>query len=268
MKLSLSRPWVLVYDDAADEAAKKAAADEAAKKAAEEFDAEGNRVFKDGRLTQQQFNHEMAQERKKFKERTEKTIGELETLKKAKGLSDADKEKLQAQIGELEQTILTKQQLLEQEKRRFENEHKTAIDTVSKEKDQWKSRYERATIERAILDAAVANDAYNPSQFVGQLGIDARLVEEDGKFIPKIKFKDTDKDGNPVVLDLTPVEVVKRMKELPESYGNFFKANVNGGLGGKQPGQAVKGVDPSKMTPDEYAAWRKKNPKLEMNKTS
>ena len=64
---------------------------------------------------------------------------------------------------------------------------------------------------------------------------------------------------------MTPEEAIKRMKQLPETYGNLFKSGVVGGIGaasatgGLTPGSNGK-VDTTKLTMDQYLELRKKNP--------
>ncbi len=92
-----------------------------------------------------------------------------------------------------------------------------------------------------------------------------RLVEDldaegrsTGEFIPKVKFNDTDAEGKPITLDLTAKEAVKRMKELPERFGNLFKSNLSGGLGGSQS-VGNKPLDGERLkNMDEYRKQREK----------
>jgi len=135
-------------------------------------------------------------------------------------------------------------------------------------------KYETSTIERAIIDAAVINDGFSPSQFVRHLTPDTRLVEEvdengagKGTYVPRVKLPDVDKDGKAVVLDLSPGEAVKRMKEQVDLYGNMFKSNVNGGIGGTGPTGVTRTPKFDEMSPAAYADWRKKHKDLDLSKS-
>jgi len=213
-------------------------------------------------FTQEEVNAIVAKEKAKHRQEVETRVTELENLKKSKSLTDQDRTQLQTQIDELKNTLLTKEQLAAKEQDRLRNQHKGELDSVTKERDDWKGRYTKATIERSILDSAVAEEGFNPDQFIAVLSPHTRLVEEigadgnpTGNLVPKVKFQDKDKEGKPVALDLTTGEAVKRMKELPQ-FANFFKAAVNGGLGSGRT-SATGNVDVASMTPEQYREYRK-----------
>jgi hypothetical protein len=116
------------------------------------------------------------------------------------------------------------------------------------------------------LDEAVKAEAFSAGQLVELLEGRARLVEEmdaegnpiPDSFIVKVKFKDTDKQGNAVTLDLSVAEVIKRMKEKPEEFGNLFKSGVSGGLGGTAGPNPRRDNSKPPSDPAEYREWRKK----------
>jgi hypothetical protein len=71
------------------------------------------------------------------------------------------------------------------------------------------------------------------------------------------------KTGEPVQMVRTPEEAVKRMKELPDTFGNLFKSGVVSGIGaGMATGGTPGGgrVDVRKLTPQQYRELREKNP--------
>ena len=55
-----------------------------------------------------------------------------------------------------------------------------------------------------------------------------------------VKFQDVDSKGRPVMVELSPSEVVKRMTEISE-YQNLFKGKGTGGVGGSGSQQQQKG---------------------------
>jgi hypothetical protein len=113
------------------------------------------------------------------------------------------------------------------------------------------------------MTAAVTHKAYNPSQVVALLKPHTRKQEgtTDGKpngiFSPRTKFTYV-KDGKETTLDVTPVEAVKLMTELPE-YANLFISTATPGLGGgtNNNGGSGKGIkfDPN-MSMEDYKKGR------------
>ena len=204
--------------------------------------------------SQKELDEIVKRERKAFENRTKKTVEDLEKLKKSKNLTEQEKTDLQKKIEELNETLLTKEQLAQRERDRMSKQHKSELDNATKERDSWRERFNNSTILRAITDAAVAEDAFNPQHIIAILRQDSRLVEEldnegnpTGNFVAKVKFK----DGSDT-LDLTIPEAVKRMRDLPESYGNLFKSTLNGGLGLEGGSGKRTNVDVRKMTPEQY----------------
>ena len=80
-----------------------------------------------------------------------------------------------------------------------------------------------------------------------------------------IDFPDIDeKTGENIKTLRSPQDAVKRMKELPQLYGNLFKANVVSGIGsGSAAGGVPTGtgkVDVSKLSSEQYRKLRAENP--------
>lgn len=218
-------------------------------------------------LSQKKVNALLAQERKKLEESNKKTIEQLEALQKSKSLSDREKEGLTNQIEELKNAMLTKEQLAMKEREKLEKEAQEKVrQSQDKAEKTWKL-YEESMISRTITDAAVKLEAFNPKQIVTVLERNTALVEDKdeqgtglGTYTPRVKFPDT-KDGAKITLDLTAEEAVKRMKDLPEEYGNLFKAGVAGGLGGKGGTGGVDNSSGPPTDPERYRAWREKQRK-------
>ena len=109
-----------------------------------------------------------------------------------------------------------------------------------KAREEWENRYREGTVERALQDAAVGGDAFNTETVMAVLRPMTRLTEitdektgkGTGKFKVVVDFPDTDPNtGEPTVTLHTPEIAVKRMKELPQIYGNLFKSGVVSGIG-------------------------------------
>jgi hypothetical protein len=249
LDLLVSKVWLLVYEG-----------EETNNNSSENNNNNNNNNEPPRTFTQEDVNRFLAEEKKKTRGQTENLIKELEVLKKSKGLSEQEKVTLSQKIDELNNQLLTKDQLLEKERSKLQREHTEIIQKERDEKENWRNRYTESTIIRSIVDAASDAGAYNTEQIVALLKSNARLVEDTdsegnsiGTFTPRVKFRDTDKDGKPVTLDLSIEEAVKRMKDLPEKYGNLFKVNLNGGLGGNGSTTGNKPLDPSRIkTMEQY----------------
>ena len=96
------------------------------------------------------------------------------------------------------------------------------------------------------------HEAFNPAQIVTQLRPWTRVIEvmdektgkPTGKYKPVVDMPDVDATTNEqVIMNRSPEEAVKRMKEMPEQWGNLFRSNVVSGIGsssatgGLMPGQ-------------------------------
>lgn len=214
-------------------------------------------------FTQQELENVVAQERKKFELTTRKTIQELENLKKQSGTSEAAKASLEQRITELNETLMTKEELARKEKERLTNEYQHKLKTTEDDRLLWENRYKTSTAQREILDAAVKNQAFDPEQIEAFLSPKARVVEvmddagnPTGNFTTKVKINTTGKDGKPVTLDVSVEEAVKNMRETPDRFGNLFKDLSSGGTGGTG-GNGPKGpLDVTKLSPEQYRAQR------------
>lgn len=215
-------------------------------------------------FTQDELNNILAAERKRNDEKTKKHIADLEKLQKSKSLTENEKSQLQAKIDELNNTLLTKEELAAKERKKLAEEHSKEVANLTKDRDTWKDRFTTTSILRTIGDAANEEGAFNSNQIVALLQPITQLREETdaegnptGKYIPRVAYPDMDKDGKQVTLDLTIPEAVKRMKETPERYGNLFKSTMTGGTGSMPTNGAPGTADITKMTPEQYFKHRK-----------
>lgn len=219
-------------------------------------------------VPQSEVNRILAAERKKWEAKNRQTVQQLETLKANVTLTEKQKNELEQRIESLNDQFLSKDELAKKEQLKIEQKYSLEKESLAKERDTWRTRYQGETLQRAIQDAAVANEAYSPSQLVDMLSTKAALVEDMdeqgamlGSFTPRVKIPSVDKDGKPMVLDLTVSEAIKHMKETPEKYGNLFKSGAQGGLGAStRPGKRTTAEDIAAMSPAEYRKLRKSNP--------
>jgi len=216
-------------------------------------------------FSQDDVNRFLASEKRKFKDSQQKLIDELEALKTKSNLTDTERTELEERLEAQRRELMTKEELAKKDKDKLIKEHQASTDKLTGERDTWRTRYTEATITRAITDAAVLNEAYSPEQIVFMLRPATQLVEDldaDGKptgdFIPKVTFKDEDKDGKPVTLELTVPEAVKRMKDM-EKFFNLFKGEGTGGIGSQNRGGGGKTPDLKSLAKDpaKYREARK-----------
>ncbi len=215
-------------------------------------------------FTQDEVNTFIAKEKREYTTKIEGHIKELEQTKRSKDLTDKARADLEKRITEMQDSLLTKEQLAQKEKERLENTHKEALGNITGERDTWKNRFTASSINVVITSEAAKAKAFDPDTLIAILGPHTQLVQDadtDGKlletFTPKVKFNDTDKEGKPVVLNLTVPETVKRMMEI-KKYGYLFESTAAAGLGGTQSDGRGEAVDTSKMSPAQYREHRKK----------
>ena len=212
-------------------------------------------------FTQDDLNKILAQEKRKHQSVTQKALQEVEALRKKSSLTEKERHDLDDRVEMLKSSLLTEQEKAKREADRLRKQHHERVTGLESERDTWKNRFTDSTIERSITDAAASNEAFYPRQIVAILGRDTRLVEDlddqgqpSGRLVPKVRFTDRDKEGKSVVLELTPDEALKRMKEIPE-YFNLFKAEGTGGAGLRSQPSGNK-VDVRQLAKDP-AAYRK-----------
>lgn len=215
------------------------------------------------KFSQDDVNSMIAKARNEDKERVKKMASQLEELREKSNLTEKERNELSAQIEELRSQVMTKDEITAREKKKLEDKLSREKQDAENQAKTWRTRYESSTIARSLTDSALQNDAFNPQQIVSMLQPTARVVESldaegkpSGDFEVKIKFYDKDEKGNPITLDLSPTDAIKRMKDMPEQYGNLFKAGVKSGLGSGNVGSGVI-LDPKKITSENYAQIRK-----------
>ena len=212
-------------------------------------------------FTQDEINKILAQEKRKHQNVTQKALNEVEALRKKSSLTEKERHELDDRVEQLRTSLLTEQEKAKREADKLRRQHRERVTGLESERDTWKTRFTDSTIERSITDAAATNNAFNPKQIVAILGRDTRLVEDlddqgvpTGTLVPKVRFKDKDKEDKSVVLELSPSEAIKRMKEIPE-FLNLFKVEGTGGVGLRSQPSGKK-LDVRQLAKDP-AAYRK-----------
>ena len=215
-------------------------------------------------FTQEEVNALIAKSRNEDKEKNKKLLTQLDTLKSSATMTKQERDKLEAQIEELKTQSMTKEELTQRERKKLEEKLTSERDGLKAESDAWRGRFESSTVINALMDAAVVGEAFSPQQIVDMLKPSTKVVEDkdaDGNLTGAFKvvtsFNDSDKDGKPITLALSPNDLIKRMKDIPERFGNLFKSGTVSGLGTSN-GRKVNGVvDYTSMTPAQYREQRK-----------
>jgi len=241
------------------EAAAAAQAAEAEAKAKADAAAAAKKSF-----TQDEVNKIVAEDRRKHVTQINKHVAELEQLKKSKSLNDQERHNLAQKIEDLQNSVLTKEQLAAKTEEKLKKTLETTTKELTEDRDSWKNRFHTTQIQQAITSEAVTHKAFDSDALIAMLEPKTRLVEviddegkATGQFVPKTKYVDKDKDGKVVNLDLTVPEVVAKMKENPR-FGYLFESTATAGVGaGNRSGGGRGGeVDPSTMTTEQYRAYR------------
>jgi hypothetical protein len=220
-------------------------------------------------FTQEQVNKFLADDKRKHQDQIKQTVTQLEEMKKTLQLSDQQKLELETRIENLNTGLMTAEERAKSELGKKDKELKTIAETLTKERDGWKNNYAGEVITNQILKSSAGHKAVSADQMLDLLMPKTRLVEvldTDGKTVkgysPKVKLRVPNDKGEEIELDLSVEEAVKRMKDLPERFGNLFESGVNSGLGGKGSTGAGSGsgdvTEMAKKGADVYRANRSK----------
>lgn len=223
-------------------------------------------VFEDFTAEQQEkFNKALAEDRRKHQTALKKAEDRIQqTLNTAK-LSQDERAKMEETLEGIRSEFLTKEQKAKHEKKQLEETYTARIAELESRASTAEQRYTDSVVHRALLDASVAGDAFNPDVVVRVLR-DFVKMDENGN--PVIDFPDEEAEtGKPIITRRTPADAVSRMKELAHKYGNLFKSNVVSGIGGSSAtGSLTPGpngrIDVAKLTSEEYRKVRKESPEL------
>lgn len=225
-------------------------------------------------FSQEDVNTFLADDRRRHQDKYKKLEGSYQDMLADKTLAQEKREKMEADLLDLQKSFRTKEQQAAFDRKKEKERFTSEVSTYKEAAEKWESMYKNSVIMRSLQDAAVEADAFNPTQIVGllspvtamRLATDDDGKELEDKMIPMIDFPDIDEEtGAKVVTLRTPQEAVQRMKELPELFGNLFRANVVSGIGaGSATGGAASGkggrIDPTKLTAAQFIKLRKENP--------
>jgi hypothetical protein len=229
--------------------------------------------------TEEEFNTHMAGLRRKYetqeqqlKQSQKEQATQLEKLRQVKGLSDEERTDLETKIKDLESKYMTDQEKSERKAKEEREKYTQQVTQLEGDKNNWKKRYESATVRNEITRAAERHEAFKSTQIeaiVSPLVVFQEVKNDDdestGEFKPIVKFPDIDsKTKQPIVMDYSIDEAVERMREL-DDFSNLFKDKMKSGLGGTKNQKTGKKVDIgelAKTNPAEYRRLRKEQPEL------
>lgn len=197
------------------------------------------------------------------KKELEKAAAEAAKLAEDKRLTQEERDQYAKQRDDLEAQYKTQKELEEQRVKKLQDDHKKQLETAQGDVKVYKSKYATLLTDTSLLEAVATADEVIPGQLKKFLKPDTFLTDEldgsgkaTGEQVVKVNFDDVDAAGKAVKLVLSPSEAIKRMKELPERFGNFFKGVGVGGVGAANgKGGAATGSMPTDT--GAYIAQRK-----------
>ena len=214
-----------------------------------------NRVF-----DQEAVNKMLAADRRRHRQQLEKVEHQYQALLANSQLTQEQRDELETNLQEVQKQLRTKEELAKQEKAKLQKQYESELQAEREARLKAEQKYSEEVITRALSDASHAADAYNPQQIVNLLRGKTRLVDDK----PVVDFDDVSTDTNePVVLQISPAEAVKRMSEKHE-WANLFNNNLVKGIGGNSATGGAGGsgnIDPRSLSPEDYIKMRRANPK-------
>lgn len=245
-------------EDAAAEAKKiqddATAAAEAAKKAPKTY-------------TQKEVDDMTAAQRYGYKKELEKAANKALKDSEDARLSAQERDEARKEAENLQTMYKTEKELAIDREKKLQDSHKKQLDEANEQVKVYKGKYANTLIDNELVQQAALADESVPGQLKKLLKQDTVLIEEinpetgksTGEQVVRVNFEDVNAEGKPVKLVLSVKDVLKRMKELPEQYGIFFKGMGTSGIGS---GNAKGGSSNAAITDTAaYIANRNKNRK-------
>lgn len=217
-------------------------------------------------FTQADIDRLIGQTRKEEQKKFEDLKTYIEQMQERLKISEADREKSQQEILEIQTAKLTEKQKLELDLQNWQKKHKNDTEKLTGEATTWRERYEQQLLDTAVAGAANTHGAFSKDQLLAMFKLYGARVKpqvvdgkETGFFETRVTFPDKDKEGKPIQVDLTIEDAVKRMTELPE-YQNMFKPNQNEGTGGRNSGGSKGSATiaaAANLGPNDFEAYEK-----------
>ena len=223
------------------------------------------------KFSQDDLNKFLAEDRRKHQGQIRTIQQTLEETLTSKNLTAQEREQLATRVSELENQGRTKEQQAQHERKQLEEKLNSQLNEEKKGRVSAEAKYREAVVSQQLGNAAAKADAWRQDQLatiLRQMSRTEQAKDESGKYTGEFKvvidLPDVNDAGESVTTVHTPDSAVKRMKELPNSYGNLFKSGVVSGIGsGSGAGVVTNGkLDVRKLTPQQYQEIRAKNPEL------
>ncbi len=223
-------------------------------------------------FSQDDVNKFLADDRRKHVQKYEALETAYKEALNNQTLTTEQRRALEAKLEDVQKTFRSKEQQLEHEKKQWEEKYQVETKDLQEKVVVWEQRYRQSLLDRELQDAATVNDAFSSSQIIALLRPMTQIIEEHdeqgkplGKYSVVVDLQDIDtKTNEQIITRRTPSDAVKRMRELPQLFGNLFKANVVSGVGqGSATGSGLSGngrVDVRKLSAEQYMQLRKTNP--------
>jgi hypothetical protein len=220
-------------------------------------------------FTQDEVNKLMEDHRKNLQNQNKELITQLEELRNNNNLTAQEKENLQARIDTLSQQHLTKDQQNQEAYAKLQKKYESDTKNLKEAEATWKTRFEGVMVDNAIALGANQHNARSAKQLQMMFKNQAKVVEvvgDDGKptgvWEARMPVEVTDpKTKQKATVELAVQDAIGKLREIDE-FANLFNTDVKSGFGGGNYNSGASGngstPDFSKMTPDEYAEWRKK----------
>lgn len=232
----------------------------------------GNNEPESKTFTEDQVNKIVQKRTEKARKAQQTALKRLEQLESQVKMTSEEREELQKEIEELQKQTLSSEEIAKREQKKAKEKYENDLKTATEQAESWRSRHDDLKINYEINSAASKHGVMGASVpfLESYLRPNTKLVEErnedgeaTGNFIPQVTFQDSDEDGNSIEIQMSVQDVVKRMKELPERFGQLFEPDTKSGTGtrsgeaGRGPGKDVKN-----LTQQEYMKLRKENPEM------
>ena len=246
----------------------KTQTEEMVKTAVAEAVAEATKGLKNQEGIDRIVEERLNRERNNRKEENEKLIDQLKNAQKQSTTTKEERDAFELQIQRLQDETQTKAETAARDLAEVSKKHDAEMKTVNAESKSWRNMFSGQMVETAIRAAATEHEATSQAhdQLVAILGsMDARIdpiTDEGGKdtggFKPVVTFDDKDADGKAFTNEAMVIsEAVKRMKEMPDKFGNLFKETMAGGVGGDSgSGNSGPGMKPGELDPKAYQKAR------------
>ena len=223
-------------------------------------------------FTQEEVNKFLANDRRGHQERYTKLEDSYKAVLEDKNLTGENRDRLEGELESLRASFRTKEQQIEHDRKESETKYQAQLKEASANAEKYEMLYTDNVIDASLRTAADKHAAWDANQISALLRPSTSLqpvLTEDGQatgtFAPMVKLQEFDADGKPIETLRTPMDAVKRMKEMPKEHGNLFRANVVSGVGqgaatgGVTPGSGAL-VDSETLTTEQHMKLRKENP--------